>query len=230
MRCFHRLLRAFKRLVFPQKTHYWEYYGRMKLVSDFLKIEGAAESTVLDVGGAPGDNLLRQFGISTVTILDVNRKADIVASADQIPLPDQSFDYVTCIDTMEHIRQELRPQVIEELVRVARLGIIIVAPQDTEHNRRAEDLVLQYVDDCFLREHRAFGLWNARATEEQLQKLKTGNKIARYERREIDDLLTWTVLMTMDHANSSEIYAKASFLENQFFGRRVAFLIWKRGA
>lgn len=99
---------------------------------------------VLDVGGATGNNLLKEFGIDDVVTLDLNRDADVVASADRIPLVDKSFDIVTCIDTLEHIPKESRVQAVKEMLRVASKAVLLVAPMNSENNRRAEELVLRY--------------------------------------------------------------------------------------
>jgi hypothetical protein len=221
------LLRAIKRRVFPLKTHFWEYYGRMTFASEFLQREGGREVRVLDVGGAPGDNLLKKFGIPDVTTLDLDERSDIVASADHMPLADDSYDFVTCLDTLEHMPRPMRPRAIAEMVRVARRGLAVVAPQDTAENRKAEELVLRYVPDPFVTEHRASGLWDSAETERQLERLRENGQIARFERHELDNLLLWVCLMVEDYANLSEIYEQASFLENRFHARRVGLLVWK---
>jgi hypothetical protein len=223
-----KVVRALKARVLPRRTHYWEYRGRMEVVSGFLRSEAAPGSTVLDVGGAPGDNLLRRFGVGEVTTLDLDPGADIVASADAIPRPDESFDYVTCIDTMEHVPAERRSAVLRELIRVARRAVVVVAPHDTPENREAERIVLGYVRAPFLVEHAQHGLWNVGAAEQDLAELRDAGRIARFERRELDDLLLWACLMTEDYADSSEVYERLRHLDHRFHPRRAALLVWKR--
>lgn len=105
-----RFLRGLKRLTFRTRAQPWESQGRMKLVSDFLKAEGLDGSAVLDVGGAAVGDVLQRYGIGDVTTLDLDPRADIVASAAAIPRPDRAFDAVTCIDTLEHIPREPGPR------------------------------------------------------------------------------------------------------------------------
>jgi hypothetical protein len=222
-----KLVRFLKRRIFPLQTAFWEYSGRISTAADYLKNHMSAGDQVLDVGGSPGNNLLRSWGIQNVTVLDLNPKADIVASAENIPAPDGNYAFVTCLDTMEHIPQELRSKVVSELVRVASKAVILIAPQDTEENRRAEELVLRYVQDPFLLEHKSFGLMNIQEIESNLAEMRTAGVVKDFTKREIDNLLTWTCLMTEDCVNSSKIYREAQFLENGFFARRAVYTITK---
>jgi hypothetical protein len=222
-----KLVRFLKRRIFPLQTAFWEYSGRISTAADYLKNHMSAGDQVLDVGGSPGNNLLRSWGIQNVTVLDLNPKADIVASAENIPAPDGNYAFVTCLDTMEHIPQELRSKVVSELVRVASKAVILIAPQDTEENRRAEELVLNYNDDLFLKEHRQYGLMDTNKVERQLDKMQASGLIKQYTKKELDNLLTWTCLMTEDCVNSSKIYQDAQFLENGFFARRAGYFVSK---
>jgi SAM-dependent methyltransferase len=44
------------------------------------------------------------------------------ASAENLPFPSESFDYVTCIEVLEHIPSSLRPAAFQEMHRVLRPG------------------------------------------------------------------------------------------------------------
>jgi SAM-dependent methyltransferase len=58
----------------------------------------------------------------------VAAQSAVRASATALPFPDQSFDVVLCIETLEHISHPLRKQVAAELLRVARRKVIITHP------------------------------------------------------------------------------------------------------
>lgn len=223
-----KVLRFIKRKVIPQKTHFWEYYGRLKFATEVINKTGIKNFKVLDIGGATGDNLLKKFGVQNVTTLDLKPGADIVASAAEIPLDDGTYNFVTSLDMMEHVPQDLRSKVISEMIRVAKNMVIIVAPVNSKENIWAEDFVLKYRHADFLIEHKDQGLVDFDLICSQLDKYKQDRKIASYERTELDNLQTWVSLMTEDFGDSSEIYQKCyEQLENKFVPRRIALVIHK---
>lgn len=217
------------RLLHPlsKPPHRWEYYGRIKFVSDRIKELPMNRPKVLDAGGATGNNLLRQFGIEDVTTLDLARSADIVSSATDMPVEDGAFDVATCIDTLEHVPQDLRIKVVEELLRVASKAVFVLAPLDSPENNQAEELVLKYTRSRFLEEHREHGLVNFDALEALLPPLVEDGRVARYDRYELDCLLNWTLSMTRSDISADQIYPEAYFLENRFCPRRVALCVYK---
>ena len=212
---------------FVSGGEYWEYYNRQMFVSGSIKRFGLERARVLDVGGATGNNLLRRFGIEHVTTLDIDKKADIVASADDMPLEDESYDVVTCIDTMEHIPVAVRDQVVRELVRVAARVTFLVAPVLSAENNQAERLVLKYRDCAFLKDHQVHGLVDAQRIRTLLDELIVQGAVDRYDEVALDDLLSWVLLMTRGFASESQLYQEAYFLENQFFPKRFGFVIFK---
>ena len=227
---FNRLKKGRARGAGREDVPHWEYFNRISFVSGRLKALTPPPSRVLDVGGAPGNNLLRRSGHQSVWTLDLDPKADVVASADNIPLKEGAFEAVTCIDTLEHIPVQVRDRVIEELVRVASRAVFIVAPVDTEENTRAEELVLKHQPNKRLEEHRLHGLVDFVRIEEILEQMASDGRIAGYERLELDDLLNWVVMMIGEKVDFSEIYQQAFFLENRFHPRRIALAIYKNAA
>jgi hypothetical protein len=205
----------------------WENYGRIRFVSDRIKELPLNGPKVLDAGGATGNNLLRKFGIEDVTTLDLHASADIVSSAADMPVEDGAFDVATCIDTLEHIPQELRIKVVEELLRVASKAVFVVAPLDSPENNQAEELVLKYTRSRFLEEHREHGLVDFDALEALLPPLVEEGRVARYDRHELDCLLNWVLSMTRSDISADRIYPEAYFLENAFCPRRVALCVYK---
>jgi hypothetical protein len=205
--------------------HHWEYFGRINWTAEQIKRAGLSDGPILDVGGAPGHNLLQKWGLPNVTTLDVDPKADLVASADDIPLDTGAFPTVTCIDTLEHIPRTRRLDVVREMVRVADRLVVIVAPVDSPENNRAERLVLEYNDNHRLREHQAEGLVDFGPIESVLDDLAGRGRVMGWDRAELDHLLTWVMLMTRGRADESAVYQQAYFLENGFFPRRIGLSV-----
>lgn len=198
-------------------------------MSDRIKQLGVSNVSVLDVGGATGDNLLGEFGVSNVTTLDTNTHADIVCSADDIHLEDDSYDVVTCIDTLEHIPKDTRERVIREIVRVASKAVFLVAPVDSEANNRAEQIVLKYTRNRFIAEHQAHGLVDFDLVESLLRVMQNEGTIRSFEKTLLDDLLNWVTMMTRRNIfYFKRIYQEAHFLENRFCPRRIALSIYVR--
>ena len=52
----------------------------------------------------------------------------IKASGTDLPFRDRSFDYVLCIEVLEHLPPELRPRIVSEMCRVSRKMVIITHP------------------------------------------------------------------------------------------------------
>ena len=223
-----RLSYSISRLTpFRSKDDYWEYYNRQIFVSEGIKKFGLERARVLDVGGATGNNLLKRFGIKNVTTLDIEKKADIVASAADMPLDDASYDVVTCIDTMEHIPANDRDKVVRELVRVAARMTFLVAPILSPENNEAESLVLKYRDCSFVKDHQVHGLVDAHRIRSLLGELVEQGTVDRFEEVALDDLHSWVLLMTRGFASELTLYKEAYFLENKFFPKRFGFVIYK---
>jgi SAM-dependent methyltransferase len=50
------------------------------------------------------------------------------ASAESLPFPSDTFDFVVSLDTLEHLPQNIRASFVDELARVSRQGVIIGYP------------------------------------------------------------------------------------------------------
>lgn len=220
------LKKLFKKAKWDDKYH-WEYYNRLYFISYAIKKLNINGAKTLDVGGATGNNLLSKFGISNVTTLDLAPNADIVASADNIPAEDNSYDIVTCIDTLEHIPAEKRGRVIREIIRVASKAAFVAAPVNSPANNKAEQLVLKHIQNNFIKDHQKHGLVDFRQILSILDKEKTSGHISSFECCEIDDLLNWVIMMTSGHINANSIYQEAYFLENKFNPRRNVISVYK---
>ncbi len=50
------------------------------------------------------------------------------ASGTELPFADRSFDYVLCIEVLEHVPPDIRPLMLAEMCRVARRKVVITHP------------------------------------------------------------------------------------------------------
>ncbi|HEU5102931.1 MAG TPA: class I SAM-dependent methyltransferase, partial [Roseiflexaceae bacterium] len=75
-----------------------------------------------------------------------------------------SFDLAISCDTLEHIPPDLRDKFVQELVRVARYGVLLICPIDDYRTALAEKVLYAYIQSELhakhdqLREHREYGL------------------------------------------------------------------------
>ncbi len=168
----------------------FDQYGRMRiaqnlahiLYSEIVRRAGHGDERyrlrVLDVGGYPGN--LRQFLNSDhfdLTVLDVvpdngTIPGYIQGSGMELPFPEGEFDLVFSLDTLEHIPGHERSRFLSEIMRVARLGVVLINPIQSLQADLAEETLDEYVRWLLdaqqeqLAEHRAFGLPDFAATAE----------------------------------------------------------------
>lgn len=91
--------------------------------------------SLLDVGCGRGfwlDKVAEELPKLSLTGMDFfddvpfNNAAYVSGNIEQMPFPDKSFDVVTCLHVIEHLKD--LPKAIEEMKRVARKQIIIATP------------------------------------------------------------------------------------------------------
>lgn len=132
----------------------------------FRRLNLGPEEWVLDVGGGSG-NLIQYLSSEKIFTLDPFGSGEfhIRASMDNIPLPDDSFDLVIQIDSLEHIPTNLRARALGEMARVARKFLIWIGPVDSELAIEAEEDLCASHRELFsgremqwLSEHRVHGL------------------------------------------------------------------------
>lgn len=145
---------------------FWETYARYFLVSkaihevcENLQIDSP---TILEIG-ANGENYINQFLPSAVVTPlnpnpeNVSKHCDnlIVADASHMPeIPDNSYDFVISCAVLEHIPPKLHKAVLSESCRVARLGVLHAAPQESEQVNRAERTVSNFHELLYNAKHR----------------------------------------------------------------------------
>ena len=91
------------------------------------------DGTILEVGAGPlglGSCLPHRFvGVDPwYPEPPIETQTAIRGSAVALPFADRGFDYVLCIEVLEHIPPEIRAQVVGEMCRVARHKVVITHP------------------------------------------------------------------------------------------------------
>jgi len=92
---------------------------------------------LLDVGGGSGKRY--KFNTRSHRSLDIKPTADIVASADAIPLKSNSIDSIICSQMLEHVKNPAK--CLSEMFRVLKPGgyAILTAPQMNELHEEPND-------------------------------------------------------------------------------------------
>lgn len=114
-----------------EKTHWW-FRGKRILVTSFFApfAPAAGRPKILNVGCGTGATslLLEQFGetesldsspLAVELCTKETGKPAVVASVEELPYPDESFDVVAAFDVLEHVDDE---RAIAEIARVTMPG------------------------------------------------------------------------------------------------------------
>lgn len=122
---------------------------------------------VLDVGGGPSVTRLFLRPTDWIVSLDLRPQAGpltVVGDATCLPFGDRTFDVVVTLDTLEHLPVTHRSRMIDEIVRVARRGTVLIAPTASPEADTAEHILFEFirvvlnVEHEQLREHLDNGL------------------------------------------------------------------------
>jgi hypothetical protein len=134
---------------------------------------GVQQLTILDVGGFYEDHgqptlpLTRFLPADDVTVVDVvecDLPGYIKGDGTALHFDAASYDLVVSADTLEHIPQSGRAAFWRELLRVARHGVILLAPFGTPEVENAEAVLFAYIkaelhaEHQQLKEHCEYGL------------------------------------------------------------------------
>ncbi len=169
----------------------FDQFGRYSTLREALEAARVALDqpafSVLDVGGwtrqilggeglpivyfLPGDDVLVVDQVESS--LPHYRRGD----GTSLDFADDSFDFVTSADTLEHIQAPRRPSFIRELIRVSRYGVLLIAPFRHPVVDAAEEFLFAYIKAELgyvqqqLAEHRGYGLPDLQATTELLSEM-----------------------------------------------------------
>ncbi|MFH0892311.1 MAG: class I SAM-dependent methyltransferase [Candidatus Falkowbacteria bacterium] len=101
-------------------------------VRDILKKEGLMEARILEVGS--GDLGITPYIRREVVGLDIafDRPGPYLKALEYagsgFPFPNDSFDLVLSVDSLEHVPADQRPKMISEMIRAAGKAVVVVAP------------------------------------------------------------------------------------------------------
>ena len=191
----------------------FDQYGRYQMIADALDAVRPVLGTqlhVLDVGGLfctrrgvamlPAQAFLPN---DQVTVLDqpaCNLSGYVQGDGRGLAFGDNSFDCVISCDTLEHIPAADRAAFWGELLRVARLGVILIAPALSPQSEAAEELVATFIHTELgepqpqLAEHRAYGLPNSQLIASMLGELGL-----RHSSFPSGQLHAWVLMMIARH-------------------------------
>lgn len=114
---------------------------RVLLREQILTLAPSNPGKTLDVGGGNGNRYRGYFNTNDFQSLDLNpdSKPDILASADKIPLSENTIDTILSSQMLEHVMNPLG--CLKEMIRVLKPGgsLIITIPQSNEMHSEPED-------------------------------------------------------------------------------------------
>lgn len=139
---------------------------QVKSILDSLRTEKKRQFKILDVGGHKGRtaDFLQLDDVTVLDVFDVEEEGYIKGTALDMPFKDESFDFVVSYDVLEHIPGNDRNKFVEECGRVAKRGLIICAPHNSEANVSAESSLndyfyrLHHKPHPWLKEHIEYGI------------------------------------------------------------------------
>lgn len=104
-------------------NNYWYQIQGIRMFSE------ARNVLEIGPGGKLVSDLLDKIGFSVKT-LDINKNVepDYVASADNLPMADKSFDIVLAAEILEHLPFDKMEKALSEIKRVSKIGAVISLP------------------------------------------------------------------------------------------------------
>lgn len=135
--------------------HYQRYSAVAQVAETARAHLDAGRLDLLDVGGfyrtrwaeeiLPLVHFLPTDRIVAADLIPCHLPGYVMAPGQRLPFADQAFDLVVSCDTLEHVPQARRPEFVEELLRVARHIVILIAPFDHSATRLAERTLADYL-------------------------------------------------------------------------------------
>ena len=209
----------------------FDLYGRYAVIRDIIdhNRKDGQRFKVLDVGGR--GNLLKRFlPNDDVFYLDplIDSKDDNFIKGDgcAMSLEAESFDWVTSADVFEHIPKEKRESFLNENIRVAKFGTILVAPFWSKEVEQAEINANENFktlsggqDHIWLKEHIENGLPDSAELERYLK-----DKELSFQKLNNNRLFLWQALIDicfLSYVNTDEDIKKKYEDFNYFYNSEV---------
>lgn len=208
----------------------FDQHSRYKACADFLRQAGVkSSSTILDIGSGPECLFGRFLSDMTVSYVDPLISAGsgdrhIAGNVFAEELNGRTFDCVTAVDVLEHVRPEQRRAFLERVSSLSGSVLVLGFPtsDSSEANTTDQAIDKQYrkiagIEYPWLKEHFEYGLPSLRATIEQLQGLgwhcqEVGHGHAPWLR----ELLAF-VICVWDHPSAKSLVLEASERFNREF-------------
>lgn len=84
-------------------------------IKEFLD-EQSPQGEILDIGSARWNYPKEHFHKGKVTTLDIEPPADVIGDVVNLPFKENTFDFVICLETLEHVKNPFRA--MDEIYRV----------------------------------------------------------------------------------------------------------------
>jgi len=135
----------------------YDVYERHKKVGSLIK----NDQSVLDVGGEL--NHLSQFCKPKRIVVANLKSGDVIISKNKIPFRKNSFDIVTSIDVLEHIKKSARKKFVQDSINIAVQKVILSFPLGTKNHIQYEREMQRWLEKTgkdveYLSEHIKYGL------------------------------------------------------------------------
>jgi hypothetical protein len=188
----------------------FDLYARYRVAADLVAaVRPAPGARLLDMGGGPVDTLRAFLPGHEVVVSDVELPSRwhtpaedlVLARGGALPFPDDAFDVVVSLDTLEHVDPAERPPALAELLRVSRGWVLVGCPCATPGVADADAALLAYVRQRFgedfdtvqvLTEHLTYGYPDPDAIAAGLA--AQGAEVARFPSGRLDRWLPMMLL------------------------------------
>ena len=110
---------------------------------------------ILEVGSGAHANLAEYLPDDAITFLDIDLPKEVlkdsrfvIGDATNLAYEDGYFDFVVALDVIEHIPIEKRESFIENINRVAKIGVILSAPHYSAKSPHEDELLKSFYVLC----------------------------------------------------------------------------------